>query len=81
MPAKTPVEIIAKLNADVGTILGDPVTTARFAELGGATMIGALWGVFVWKEFRGAPRGTNKLLGAMFFFYLVGLAILVASRR
>ena len=47
----------------------------------GATMIGALWGVFVWKEFRGAPRGTNKLLGAMFFFYLVGLAILVASRR
>jgi glucose uptake protein len=47
----------------------------------GATMIGAFWGVFVWKEFRGAPRGTNSLLGAMFFFYLVGLAILIASRR
>jgi len=47
----------------------------------GATMIGALWGVFVWKEFQGAPRGTNKLLGAMFLFYLIGLGILVASRR
>jgi len=46
----------------------------------GATMIGALWGVFVWKEFHGAPRGTHALLGAMFFFYVVGLAILVASR-
>ena len=25
----------------IGTILGDPVTKARFAELGGATMIGS----------------------------------------
>jgi glucose uptake protein len=47
----------------------------------GATMIGALWGVFVWKEFKGAPRGTNALLGAMFFFYLLGLAVLIASKR
>jgi glucose uptake protein len=47
----------------------------------GATMIGALWGVFVWKEFHGGPRGTNKLLGAMFVFYLAGLAILIASKR
>jgi glucose uptake protein len=44
-------------------------------------MIGALWGVFIWKEFQGAPRGTNKLLGAMFFFYLLGLGILIASKR
>jgi len=46
----------------------------------GATMIGALWGVFIWKEFKGAPRGTNKLLAAMFVFYLIGLAILIASK-
>ncbi len=46
----------------------------------GATMVGAMWGVFVWKEFKGAPEGTGKLLAAMFLFYLVGLAILVASR-
>lgn len=28
----------------------------------GATMIAALWGVFVWKEFRSAPAGTTKLI-------------------
>jgi glucose uptake protein len=46
----------------------------------GATMIGALWGVFIWKEFKGAPKGTNRLLGAMFLFYIIGLAILIASK-
>ncbi len=46
----------------------------------GATMIGAFWGVFIWKEFHDAPRGTNKLLGAMFAFYLLGLGILIASK-
>jgi len=46
----------------------------------GATMIGALWGVFIWQEFKGAPPGTNKLLAAMFFFYALGLVILVASK-
>ncbi|HOC58195.1 MAG TPA: multidrug DMT transporter permease [Verrucomicrobiota bacterium] len=46
----------------------------------GATMIGAFWGVFIWKEFKGAPPGTNKYLAAMFGFYLLGLAILIASK-
>jgi len=46
----------------------------------GATMIGAFWGVFIWKEFKDAPPGTNKFLAAMFAFYLLGLAILVASK-
>jgi len=46
----------------------------------GATMVGALWGVFIWKEFKGATQGTARLLAAMFLFYLAGLAILIASR-
>jgi len=46
----------------------------------GATMIGACWGVFVWKEFKGAPQGTGKLLAAMFLFYLLGLGVLIASK-
>jgi glucose uptake protein len=46
----------------------------------GATMIGAIWGVFIWKEFKGAPPGTESLLAAMFLFYLVGLGILIASK-
>jgi glucose uptake protein len=46
----------------------------------GATMVGAFWGVFIWKEFQNAPSGTDKLLAAMFGFYLLGLAILIASK-
>jgi glucose uptake protein len=46
----------------------------------GATMVGALWGVFIWKEFKGAPPGTGKLLAAMFALYVVGLGVLIASR-
>lgn len=46
----------------------------------GATMIGAFWGVFIWREFKGAPRGTGRLLAAMFALYLAGLAVLVASK-
>jgi glucose uptake protein len=46
----------------------------------GATMIGAIWGVFIWKEFKGAPHGTGRLLAAMFMFYLLGLGILIASK-
>jgi glucose uptake protein len=46
----------------------------------GATLVGALWGVFIWKEFKGASWGIQALLAAMFLFYIIGLAILIASK-
>ncbi len=46
----------------------------------GATMVSAAWGVFVWKEFAQAPRGTNKLLAAMFAFFIAGLILIVVAR-
>ena len=46
----------------------------------GATLVGAIWGVFIWKEFAGAPRGTAYILAAMFLFYVAGLGILIASK-
>ncbi len=46
----------------------------------GATMVAALWGVFVWKEFKDAPEGTNKLIAAMFFFFIAGLGLIIAAR-
>ena len=39
----------------------------------GATMISAAWGVFVWKEFAGAPQRSKKLLALMFVLFIVGL--------
>lgn len=46
----------------------------------GATMVAAAWGVFVWKEFDDAPKGTNKLIGMMFLLFIVGLALIIVSR-
>jgi glucose uptake protein len=43
----------------------------------GATLIAALWGVFIWKEFKGASKQVNSLILFMFLAYLVGLALLV----
>jgi glucose uptake protein len=39
----------------------------------GATMVSACWGVFVWREFAGAPRKAAVLLVLMFIFFLAGL--------
>jgi glucose uptake protein len=46
----------------------------------GATLVAALWGVFIWREFREAPTGTSKLLFLMFLGYIAGLALIIASR-
>ena len=46
----------------------------------GATMISAAWGVFVWEEFSGAPRGTGKMLAAMFALFIIGLSLIVIAR-
>ena len=43
----------------------------------GATLIAALWGVFVWQEFKGASKAVNNLILLMFLAYLAGLAMLV----
>ena len=43
----------------------------------GATLIAALWGVFIWKEFKGATKQVNTLIFLMFLAYLAGLTLLV----
>jgi glucose uptake protein len=46
----------------------------------GATMVAALWGVFIWKEFRAAPTGTSRLIAAMFACFIIGLAAIILAR-
>lgn len=48
-----------------------PATSYAIGQ--GATMVSAIWGVFVWKEFRGAGPKVKRLLALMFFFFLLGL--------
>jgi glucose uptake protein len=45
-----------------------------------APVVAALWGIFIWKEFKDAPKGTNLLLSLMFVCYLIGLVLIVYSR-
>jgi len=45
----------------------------------GATMIGAFWGVFIWKEFKGASKSTNLLLMLMFLLFTAGLYLIIVS--
>ncbi|MEM7741607.1 MAG: multidrug DMT transporter permease [Pseudomonadota bacterium] len=46
----------------------------------GATMVAAFWGVFVWKEFRAAPAGTERLIAMMFASFIIGLGLIIAAR-
>lgn len=46
----------------------------------GNAMIAAVWGVFIWKEFRDAPPGTNKFIYLMFVSYIVGLLLIILAR-
>lgn len=45
----------------------------------GAPMVAALWGIFVWKEFKGASGTVNTLLALMFLFFISGLGAIIVS--
>ena len=45
----------------------------------GAPMVAALWGIFIWKEFKGAPRSVELLLGLMFILFISGLGAIIVS--
>jgi len=45
----------------------------------GATMIGAFWGVFIWKEFKGANKSINTLLALMFLLFTAGLGLIIVA--
>jgi len=46
---------------------------ASYALGQGSTMVGTIWGVFVWKEFKGADATTKRLLALMFALFILGL--------
>jgi glucose uptake protein len=46
----------------------------------GATVVAALWGIYVWKEFDKAPPGTKPLLNIMLLLYIAGLAMIILSK-
>jgi glucose uptake protein len=51
-----------------------------YALSNAAPVVAILWGVLVWKEFKGAPKGTNAILLSMFILYLIGLLLITLAK-
>ena len=72
--------IIWSLGMMLSIMAGDIAGYAISYGLGqGATLVAAIWGVFVWKEFKNAPKGTNRLLAIMFVSFIVGLILIILA--
>ena len=67
---------IANFVASFVPMIG-PATSFAMGE--GNTMISALWGVFIWKEFAGAKVRVKLLLGLMFLCFLLGLTAIAVA--
>ncbi|HMV09941.1 MAG TPA: GRP family sugar transporter [Cyclobacteriaceae bacterium] len=68
----------------LGTVLsymsaGKAGAAISYALGQGATMVAAFWGVFIWKEFKGAGTRVNVLLFFMFLLFISGLALIIVS--
>lgn len=46
----------------------------------GATIVAAIWGIFVWKEFKDAPKAVRTSLNLMLLLYLIGIALIIYAR-
>jgi len=46
----------------------------------GATVVAAIWGIYIWKEFATAPKGTKTLLNIMLLLYVAGLTMIILSK-
>ncbi len=46
----------------------------------GATVVAAIWGIFIWKEFKKASKSVNYILYLMLALYVLGLTIIILSR-
>ena len=78
------VGVIGGLIWGLGTALsymsaGKAGAAVSYALGQGATMVAAFWGVFIWKEFKGAGKSVNVLLFFMFLLFITGLGLIIAS--
>jgi len=46
----------------------------------GATLVAAVWGVFVWREFEGGKETVKMLLNVMFIAFFLGLALIIWTK-
>jgi len=78
------VGVVGGLIWGLGTILsflsaGKAGAAISYGLGQGATMVAAFWGVFIWKEFKGAGNNVNALLFLMFLLFVTGLGLIIMS--
>ena len=72
--------VIWGLGTGINFVAAGKAGTAIAYGLGqGATLVSALWGILVWKEFAGAPRRSHVFNFAMFVLFILGLAMVVMA--
>jgi glucose uptake protein len=67
---------VASFVASKANLVGPAVS---YAIGQGATMVSAVWGVFVWREFTSSPAASRRLLPWMFLFFLTGLGAIAVA--
>jgi len=45
----------------------------------GATLIAALWGVFIWREFKGRSQTVGYLIATMFVLFVAGIGLVILA--
>ena len=45
----------------------------------GATLVAALWGVLIWKEFKGSSQSVGYLITSMFLLFVAGLGLVIVA--
>jgi len=74
--------IIWSMGMSFSLLASEQAGTAISYGLGqGATLVAALWGVFVWKEFKNASKFTNILLAIMFLLFMIGIFCIILARN
>ena len=63
----------------MGAGSGNPAIS--YALSNAAPIVAMIWGVFVWKEFKDAPKGTIPLIAVMFILFIVGLVLITISNE
>jgi len=74
--------LIWGLGNGINLVAAGKAGTAISYGLGqGATLVSALWGILIWKEFKGAPAAANKLNIAMFALFVIGLGLIIYAGK
>lgn len=64
----------------ISFVAAGPAGAAIAFGLGqGATLVSAIWGIFVWREFKGAPKSVTVLNAVFFMLFAAGLAALIKA--